>query len=153
MVLLDHGTKLWAIKALKGRPYWPHGGEFFRLDYAENYHMIFSISFIPMPLVNALAIGAMGLLLYLLWQYKDMHALPSIGLAMILGGAFGNIPERLLRGFVVDFISFDWPDWLFFTRWPTFNIADMAVNIGMGLYLIFVLFMEEKLRAEQEAGE
>lgn len=102
------------------------------------------MSFIPMPLVNTLAIAAMVLLLYLLWDYKDKHPLPSIGLAFILGGAFGNIPERLIRGFVVDFISVDWPDWLFFNRWPTFNIADSAVNVGMVLYLGYVFFIEGK---------
>lgn len=106
--------------------------------------MIFSLTIIPMPIVNALAIVAMGLLIYLLWEYKDKHILPSVGLAMILGGAFGNIPERFIRGYVVDFISFDWPDWFFFTRWPTFNIADSAVNVGMILYLSYVFFIEGK---------
>lgn len=144
LVLLDHGTKYWAIIALKGKPYWPAGWTFFRFDYAENYNMIFSMKFIPMPIVNTLAIGAIFLLLYLLYQYKDTHRLPSIGLAFILGGAFGNIPERLIRGYVVDFISFDWPDWLLFTRWPTFNIADSAVNVGMVLYLGYVFFIEGK---------
>lgn len=144
LVVLDHATKYWAIVALKGKPYWPADGEFFRLDYAENYNMIFSLSFIPMPLVNVMAIGAMGLLFYLLYQYKDKHVLPSVGLAFILGGAFGNIPERLIRGYVVDFISFDWPNWLFFTRWPTFNVADSAVNVGMILYLGYVFFIEGK---------
>ncbi|NQV30160.1 MAG: signal peptidase II [Candidatus Marinimicrobia bacterium] len=144
LVILDHATKYWAIVALKGKPYWPEGGSLFRLDYAENYNMIFSLSFIPMPLVNAMAIGAIGLLFYLLYQYKDQHVVPSIGLAFILGGAFGNIPERLIRGYVVDFISFDWPDWLFFTRWPTFNVADSAVNVGMIIYLGYVFFIEGK---------
>jgi len=142
MVALDHSTKYWAIVALKGHPAWPHGWTLFRFDYAENYDMAFSMSWLPMPIVNLLAIGAMGLLLYLLWYYKDKHPLPSIGLALILGGAFGNIPERLIRGYVVDFISADWPDWLFFTRWPTFNVADSAVNVGMALYLIYVFFIE-----------
>jgi len=144
VVVLDHATKYWAIVALKGKAYWPKGWTFFRFDYAENYDMIFSMKILPMPLVNALAIVAMGMLFYLLWQYKDQHALPSIGLAMILGGAFGNIPERFIRGYVVDFISFDWPNWLFFTRWPTFNIADSAVNVGMLLYLYYVFFIEAK---------
>ncbi|NQV14388.1 signal peptidase II [bacterium] len=151
IVLLDHGTKYWAILALKGKPNWPAGWTFFRFDYAENYNMIFSLSIIPMPVVNTLAIGAIILLLYLLYQYKDTHALPSIGLAFILGGAFGNIPERLVRGYVVDFISFDWPDWLFFTRWPTFNIADSAVNVGMVLYLGYVFFIERKKDKSESA--
>ncbi|MEA3287526.1 MAG: signal peptidase II [Candidatus Marinimicrobia bacterium] len=153
VVFLDHGTKLWAIAALKGKPAWPHGWSLFRFDYAENYNMVFSLSFIPMPLVNTLAIGAMGLLFYLLWEYKDKHPLPSIGLALILGGAFGNIPERLIRGYVVDFISADWPDWLYFTRWPTFNIADSAVNIGMVLYLGYVFFVEGKESKISSPGE
>jgi len=153
LVILDHATKYWAIVALKGQHYWPANGDLFRLDYAENYNMIFSLSFIPMPLVNVMAIGAMGLLFYLLYQHKDKHVLPSVGLALILGGAFGNIPERLIRGYVVDFISFDWPDWLFFTRWPTFNIADSAVNVGMILYLGYVFFIEGKeQRLDPDSG-
>jgi len=150
LVILDHGTKFWAIVALKGKPAWPRGWEFFRFDYAENYHMIFSLAFMPMWIANTLAIFAMGLLLYLLWEYKDKAVLPSLGLAFILGGAFGNIPERLFRGYVVDFISFDWPDWLYFTRWPTFNIADMVVNIGMILYLGYVFFVEGR---EEKTGQ
>ena len=150
LVVLDHATKYWAIQSLKGKHYWPADGDLFRLDYAENYNMIFSLSFIPMPLVNVMAIGAMGLLFYLLYEHKDKHVLPSVGLAFILGGAFGNIPERLIRGYVVDFISFDWPDWLFFTRWPTFNVADSAVNIGMILYLSYVFFIEGKENTSEQ---
>jgi len=138
--------------SLKGEGAWPHGWTLFRFDYAENYNMVFSLSFIPMPIVNTLAILAIGLLFYLLYDYKDKHPLPSIGLAFILGGAFGNIPERLIRGYVVDFISVDWPDWLFFTRWPTFNIADSAVNVGMVLYLGYVFFVEGK-QVKQEISE
>lgn len=152
VVILDHATKYWAIVALKGKPYWPDWS-FFRFDYAENYNMIFSLTIIPMPVVNALALVAMGLLFYLLWEYKDKHPLPSIGLAMILGGAFGNIPERFIRGYVVDFISFDWPDWLIFHRWPTFNIADSAVNIGMVLYLGYVFFIESRQAKASQATE
>ncbi|MCF7808445.1 MAG: signal peptidase II [Candidatus Marinimicrobia bacterium] len=153
LVILDHATKYWAIVALKGKPAWPQDWTFFRFDYAENYHMIFSLSFIPMPVANALAIVAMGLLFYLLWEYKDKHVIPSVGLAFILGGAFGNIPERFIRGYVVDFISFDWPDWLFFTRWPTFNIADMVVNIGMLLYLGYVFLIEGKENKSKALNE
>ena len=72
--------------------------------------------------------------LFILWMLKS-HAgqkLFSFALACILGGAIGNVVDRLLHGYVVDFLQFHWAGWYF----PAFNVADSAITIGaIGLIL------------------
>jgi len=156
VLILDHLTKYLATVYLKDSPPWPRGWTFFYFHYAENYHMAFSISSFSMVWVNLLGLVATGLVMFYLWRYARSARLPAWGMALILGGAFGNLSERFITGFramsqtgvfkgyVVDFISFDWPDWLYFYRWPTFNIADSAVTIGITLFIIYTLFFEHR---------
>jgi signal peptidase II len=54
------------------------------------------------------------------------------GLSLVLGGALGNLYDRLRYGYVIDFIDVHW----FEHHWPFFNVADMAICIGVGLLLI-----------------
>ena len=58
-----------------------------------------------------------------------------VGLASILGGAIGNVIDRLLHGHVVDFIHFHWADYWF----PAFNVADIAITTGAGLLILDAL--------------
>jgi signal peptidase II len=60
------------------------------------------------------------------------QALLAAGLALVLGGALGNLVDRLRLGYVVDFISVHYRDWYF----PTFNVADAAISVGAALILL-----------------
>jgi len=60
------------------------------------------------------------------------HYLPSIGFALIFGGALGNVYDRIRFGYVIDFIDWHINTW----HWPTFNLADSAICIGVGLLVI-----------------
>ena len=85
-------------------------------------------------LVLALAaLVSLGIVVWLLRLRTPGSALLASGLALILGGAVGNAIDRLLRGYVVDFIHFHW-----FERWyfPAFNVADSAITIGAGLLIL-----------------
>jgi signal peptidase II len=76
-------------------------------------------------LFTAIAVAA---ILFILWMLRS-HAgqrLFCFALACILGGAVGNLVDRLLHGYVVDFLQFHWRGWYF----PAFNIADSAITIG-----------------------
>jgi signal peptidase II len=65
----------------------------------------------------------------------------STGLALVLGGAIGNLIDRLLHGHVIDFIHVHYQnDW----HYPIFNIADMGISIGVILIIIDMLFLEKK---------
>ena len=68
----------------------------------------------------------------------------SVGLAMVLGGAIGNLIDRLMLGKVVDFIHVHYADvW----HYPIFNIADIAISIGVAMIVIDMLFFEKKREA------
>lgn len=60
----------------------------------------------------------------------------AAGLALIIGGAMGNIVDRILLGKVVDFLQWHWHDWY----WPSFNVADSAITVGVVILLLDGLF-------------
>lgn len=76
-------------------------------------------------LFTGIGIAATLFILYLLRSHSHQR-LFSFALACILGGAVGNVVDRVLHGYVVDFLQFHWAGWYF----PAFNIADSAISIG-----------------------
>ncbi len=84
----------------------------------------------------------MGAALFIIWMLRS-HAgqkLFSFALACILGGAIGNVVDRSLHGYVVDFLDFHYRNWHF----PAFNIADSAITIGA-----VCLILDELLRVRK----
>lgn len=82
-------------------------------------------------LFTGIAVAAVA---FILWMLRSHHGqrLFAFSLACILGGAIGNLVDRLLHGYVVDFLQFHWRGWYF----PAFNLADSAITIGaVGLIL------------------
>lgn len=67
----------------------------------------------------------------------------ATGLALVLGGAIGNLIDRLIYGYVVDFVFFFYGEW----SWPAFNVADSAITVGVALILFDSLFLERKRNA------
>lgn len=72
----------------------------------------------------------------------------AIGLALVLGGALGNVIDRVWHSYVIDFIYFHWKDWYF----PAFNVADSAITIGAGCLLIDA-FQESGREKKANAGQ
>lgn len=80
-----------------------------------------------------------GVALFVLWLYRktaESHIFLSYGLALIFGGAIGNLVDRFRFGKVVDFLDF----YAGTLHWPAFNIADSAITIGMGVLIYHVVF-------------
>ncbi|MFL6621715.1 MAG: signal peptidase II [Sulfurifustaceae bacterium] len=75
---------------------------------------------------------ACGVIIYLLWRLERDNRIAATALALILGGAAGNLVDRLLHGYVIDFIDVYYRTW----HWPAFNVADSAITIGAFL-LVF----------------
>ena len=77
------------------------------------------------PLLMAALTGALTAILTVM-AFWAQHRFERAGLALIVGGALGNIMDRLRQGAVTDFLDLYWRDW----HWPTFNVADIAITFG-----------------------
>ena len=102
------------------------GENFLRFTYVHNPGIAFGIRIIP------------GTFLAVFSLVTSLILIVIISLSLILGGAIGNVIDRLKYGEVIDFIDVDFPN-LIMARWPVFNIADSAVTIGMCLLAIYLI--------------
>ena len=96
-------------------------------------------------LFTALALGVSGWIVTLLRRHSSEFRL-SLALTLVLGGALGNVIDRLRFGAVVDFIQWHVAGYY----WPAFNVADSAICVGVGLYLI-VTWRDEHRRSQSAA--
>ncbi len=134
VVIVDAGTKIWAVAALSDGPiYLLHYSIGFVL--ARNTGAAFSLARSATPLLALLAIGATVVLARTVARVSDKVLV--VGLSLFLGGALGNLVDRLtrapgfLRGGVIDFVKVG--------PWPLFNVADSAITIGAVLVVIAVI--------------
>jgi signal peptidase II len=91
------------------------GAAFGFLSSASGWQNVFFI---------VVALIACGVILYLLRQTRDR--LLAVALVLVLGGAIGNLVDRLIYGYVVDFVDVYYQNW----HWPAFNVADSAITVG-----------------------
>lgn len=77
------------------------------------------------PLLMAALTSALTLAFAVI-AFRAQHAVERAGFALVVGGALGNIIDRVRQGAVTDFVDLYWRDW----HWPTFNIADIAITLG-----------------------
>lgn len=151
------------LKAMYGEPPPPSGAplrhfkakdpvelseRFLRLSYEENPGAAFGMfrrlsPEVRGPLFHVVSIGAVILIGYYFTKLsgKDPAEKWALwGLSMVLGGALGNYIDRLARGFVVDFVQAHWRD----HAWPSFNVADMAICVGVGMLIIDAFVRKER---------
>jgi signal peptidase II len=114
---------------------------FFRIIHTENPGAAFGIfadspSEFKVAMLIGFSIIALLIVSVLLW--KNSHSLTStgIGLSLILGGAIGNLWDRLVSRHVVDFLLF----YIGPHQWPAFNVADSAIVVGAGLLVFEIVF-------------
>ena len=110
-------------------------------EYAENRGAAFSFmadaeGHVRAPFFIVVSIIALLTILYILWGVPLGQQLGVWGLSLIAAGALGNFADRLRLGYVVDFIVWKYTD---AHRWPTFNIADVLICVGVGLMLLELL--------------
>ena len=130
--VLDQATKVLALDRLSETvrvPVLPS----FDLTLAWNYGVSFGMfgSGGTPPWVFVLV--SLAICSFLIWQLKRTEErIAIIGYGLIIGGAIGNVVDRLIHGAVVDFLLLYWDRYY----WPVFNIADVAITCGVGLILI-----------------
>ena len=171
ITILDQWSKVWAMERLSRAEPWLQYGlartpdgfikiidSWFWFRYAENRAAAFSLTqsipeWIRMPLLIAVSVGAIVGVLIWLKRLGPKAKIMQISLGLILGGALGNLIDRVRLVYVVDFI--DWhlrgvnPSYTF----PTFNVADSAIVCGGILVLLFGGREERLIKEQRESAD
>ena len=147
VVFLDRATKAWIESRSTDRFPHPVIQNFFYLVDSRNPGIAFSfLAGLSSPALRLFLIcGSLiiiGVITWLLVVGRGISSLHAAGLALLLGGATGNVTDRILHGAVTDFIEvyLRFLPWRTFNPWPAFNVADSAITIGAILILLDVLF-------------
>jgi signal peptidase II len=141
IVLLDRWTKRLVAARIAMYSHVQIIPGFFRLTHTENTGAAFSLfADSPSHWKTALLIGfsvlAMVIVAVLLWKQSRALSITGIALSLILGGAVGNLWDRVASGRVVDFLLF----YIKHYQWPVFNLADSSIVIGASLLVLEILF-------------
>ncbi len=166
-IVSDQLTKLWALSRFTDEAgnltyeKIPVIGELLRFQLVFNKGAAFSsrpqdlMPFLP-PWVFFLLISIVAAVA-LFWFYKSIDKrdyLSRLGVVMILGGAVGNFIDRMRMQMVVDFIDCDFPDFIM-TRFPTFNVADSFVTVGVALVILSPVILRKlhkQIKEEKESN-
>lgn len=146
IVAADQGVKLWAVGALGP------GGSIglipgvFHLTYAENRGAAFSILEGKLGFFVAVTVAMVALLLYMTAKGYIRGVFGKLAASFIVGGAFGNLIDRLIRGYVVDLFDFR------LIHFAIFNVADIFITIGGAMLAVYFIFLEGKNLGEGENG-
>jgi signal peptidase II len=141
VIALDRVTKMWIVKnVISGQAIvvWPH---VFRLTHVLNTGAAFSMfegASSPMLVRNALvafSVIAVLVVVAMLWRMGRTVTMVSVALSLILGGAIGNLYDRVVYRYVVDFLEVH----IWHYHWPDFNVADSAIVVGACLLLLEML--------------
>ncbi len=124
---------------------------FFSLTFVPNYGVSLGMFTATSPEMRwgLVAVTALIALVVLAWMMRERRLGDIIPLGMILGGAIGNIHDRINYGYVIDFLDFHFWGWTPFV----FNLADAGITIGVAIILVRALFMGEKPAASHGADQ
>jgi len=148
---LDQLTKWLAVVYLQGEPSFPLWREVLHFTYVENRGMAFGMLKDHRWVFMVFSTVAIIALAVYLFRFRPESRWMQISMAFIIGGGIGNMIDRILLGYVIDFIDFT------LINFAVFNIADSFVCVGAGMmivYLIIDLVREIKLeRAKKAEGK
>lgn len=151
VVILDQATKLAARHYLTLHQPVSVIGDFFNLTLVQNTGAAFSLS-LGSPGFNRIFFSTVTFIVIfvILWMLKkSKHILERLSFSLIIGGAIGNLIDRIFIGSVTDFLDFDFFDFTGLERWPVFNIADSSIVIAVVLLMYYTFFLEHKFRKQE----
>lgn len=130
-LLVDQASKWWIVNHVMDPPRMIPVTDFFNIVLGRNTGVSFGLfgAAPPWLLVTFTAAVVAALIV---WMSRAETRLTAIGLGLIVGGAFGNLADRLRHGGVTDFLDFYVGGW----HWPAFNLADVGIVCGVGLLLL-----------------
>jgi len=144
ILVLDQVSKYWLIAWMGDQGGWQQLTGFFNLVMVWNrgisFGMLQSGETGRWLLVLFSGLVCMGLAI---WLWRQNRQWPSLALGAVIGGALGNIVDRVWRGAVADFFDVHFMGY----HWPAFNIADSAITIGVGMLLF------DSFRAHADGGD
>ena len=115
-------------------------GDIVKFTYIRNPNSVFGLNF-GGPVVSTILTVIAFLFVMVLFDKSD-NRFSLVGLSFIIGGALGNLTDRVLYMEVIDFIQVGVKGWY----WPTFNVADSSVTIGLILIVIYYIFIDTSHR-------
>lgn len=133
--VIDIGTKFWVMQVMElyqSIPVIPY----FSLTYVRNYGAAFSLFWGQGGFLAVVAIAISLFIVFSLYKNPAKEKISSLAFSLVLGGALGNVFDRLYHGFVVDFFDVE----LFGWHYPTFNVADIAICCGAALLILSTFF-------------
>jgi signal peptidase II len=152
VLLLDQGSKAWVLRTLPGAPPLTVIPGFFDLTFSRNTGGVFGLlAGAPSLGRRAFFVGAtaiaLGVIVAFLRRWGHESRLLCVALALVAGGAVGNLVDRLRFGSVVDFIDWHWRSY----HWYTFNVADSAISAGAVLLIVHSLLPQPSTTAKRDA--
>ena len=125
---------------------------FFRLTHVQNRGPAFGLlsespSSWTVGMLILFSLAALVVVSLLLWRNSHAMNTTGVGLALILGGALGNLWDRVVDGRVVDFLDF----YVGTYHWPAFNVADSCISTGMVILLLYSLLVHDEARDHARA--
>lgn len=145
MIALDQASKWLVYFLIRNHPPVVIIPNFLNLSYATNTGAAFSMFAGHTGLLAVFSALISLVIAFWAWRLPPQEQGLRVPLGLILGGALGNLIDRACLGYVIDFIDAHWFD---LHRWPTFNIADSAVCVGM-----FILIVASFMAPESERGD
>ncbi len=148
-VLFDQATKIHIMQTMRLHESIPVIDGFFNLTYIRNPGAAFGLLASTGPVFRTIFFGlaslfALGLLATIFFRLQHDDRAGQLSVAAILGGALGNLIDRIRYGEVIDFLDF----YVGAYHWPAFNVADAAISVGVFFLVLHYLF-EKKTETDQ----
>lgn len=135
-IFLDRITKNWALNTLKSGKDIEIIENYFTFQYLENKGAAFGIFQGKIVLLTMITLVVLIGMIFYLYKYKPTSKAYKISFALIISGAVGNLYDRIIHKYVIDFIMLHYKNLYYF---PTFNVADILVVVGTFILAICIL--------------
>jgi signal peptidase II len=146
VIILDQITKYLVISGFRLGETVPVIGGFFSLTYVRNTGAAFGLladahPWFRVPFFVIVPIIALFAIAYVYRRLPEQDLKLSVALSLVVGGAVGNLIDRVVHGYVIDFFDFHYK---YQYHFPAFNIADSAICVGVGILMLDILFTKEE---------
>jgi signal peptidase II len=150
VIVLDQFTKYLVVQKFRLGETIPIISGFFNLTYIRNTGAAFGIlaqaePAFRIPFFVIVPVVALGAIAYIFKKIAPKDLKLSSALSLVIGGAIGNLIDRLQLGYVVDFLDFHWS---YQYHFPAFNVADSAICVGVGILMLDLLTQKDGPEAE-----